>query len=211
MQLQRSGQLWQRISVSGSAGKSLWTILLVGLPCPPLCGVFLRFLGPGSMPFLQATPPSWLLSIRTPHERKVVSVPWPALGLNSFTHRERYSGLLKRHGNQAAQLISGSDSWPCKWNIKHLPFQRFAPGTQPTCCFPTELGLHGFEFATLTSAQNVSPRLESSCHPSLELTAVPQGCPIYTLLFFLSRNLHLVPGTENGGDGSHLQPEEYLS
>lgn len=129
MQLQTSGQLWQRVSVSGSAGKNPWTILLVVQSCLPLFGIFLKFLGPRSMLFLQATPRSWLLSV-TPRERKVVSVPWPALSLNSFTHRERYSALPKRHGKQAAQLILSSDSWPCKWDRKHLSFPQCAPGPQ---------------------------------------------------------------------------------
>lgn len=117
------------------------TLLLVVQPCPPLFGVFLSFLGPGSMPFLQVTPRSWLLSI-TLRKREGVSVPWPALSLNSFTHRERYSVLLKHHGTQAAQLILGSDSWPCKWNIKHLSLipTVCSRHTAPQAAFPLSWG-----------------------------------------------------------------------
>lgn len=213
MQLQRSGQLWQKLSVSGSAGKSPWTLLLVVQPCPPLFGVFLRFLGPGSMPFLQATPCSWLLSI-SPREREEVSVPWPALSLNSFTHRERYSLLLKHHGTQAAHLILGSDSWLCKWNIKHLSHSHsLLQAHSTTRCFPTELGLHAFELATLASAQHISPHLRSSCHllswePDVSSST---RLPLIQLIVLAFWTLQCSAWHYIGGDGRHLQPEEYLS
>lgn len=186
MELQRSGQLWQRVSVPGPAGRGPWTILLVVLSCPPLFGLLPRFLGSQSMSFLQATPPSWLFSI-TPRERRWRRLPGQPGVRSSFTHREKHSVWLKHHGKHAAQLILGSDSWPCKTSLLPTVCSRH---TWPHAAFPLSMALN-----LLLLPQ---PRMFSSFPELLPTLCLEPDVSSPTRLslvhLVLCRHCHVIPG-----------------